>query len=145
MEIYTIGFTKKTAADFFGLLKKSSIKRLVDIRLNRSSQLSGFAKQDDLRFFLKEICDAEYVYEPLLAPTQNILGRYKKHGGNWDTYEKDFTALMKERKIETKLDKKLFSVPSVLLCSEHEPDHCHRRLAAEYLKERWGDVKINHL
>src|SRR3989442_14007540 len=115
MEVYTTGFTKKTAAQFFGSLRQAGIKRLVDIRLNNSSQLAGFAKKDDLSFFLNEISHIEYVYEPLLAPTQDMLDRYKKHKGSWRDYEQRFLALMRERRVEEKINPKLFEVPTVLL------------------------------
>lgn len=139
------GFTKKTAAEFFRLLKKDGIKRLVDTRLNNVSQLAGFAKQGDLKYFLKEICGAEYVHEPLLAPTQDILDEFKKKRGSWQVYEDKFLALIRGRAIENRINKNLFDVPAVLLCSEDTPEHCHRRLVAEYLKGKWGDVKITHL
>lgn len=145
MEIYTIGFTKKTAEKFFGLLKSAGITRLVDTRLNNVSQLAGFAKQDDLRYFLREICHAEYVHEPMLAPTQHMLDEFKKQKGTWSTYEDNFLALMRERRIEKTLDKGLFNGRAVLLCSEDAPDHCHRRLVAEYLRDAWKDVTITHL
>jgi len=145
MEIYTIGFTKRTAAEFFGALKRAGIKRLLDVRLNNVSQLAGFTKRDDLPFFLKEICGAEYVHQPLFAPTQDMLDAYKKQKGSWQDYEKQFLQLMGERKIEEQIDRDTFSVPTTLLCSETTAQHCHRRLVLEYLKGKWGDLKISHL
>lgn len=145
MEIYTIGFTKRTAADFFGTLRKAGIRRLLDVRLNNSSQLAAFTKRDDLPFFLRELCDAEYRHEPLLAPTQDLLDQYKKAKGSWAEYEQQFMALMRERQIEERLDRRLFDLPTVLLCSEPTAEHCHRRLVAEYLREKWGNVEIIHL
>ena len=145
MEIYTIGFTKKSAKKFFDALKKAGIKRLIDIRLNNSSQLAGFTKQDDLAFFLKEICGAEYMHKPTLAPTKEILDDYKKKVITWEEYERRFSALMTERRVKEILNKELFDTQTVLLCSEPKPDKCHRRLVAEYLKEKWGDIKIIHL
>ena len=145
MEIYTIGFTKKTAAKFFGSLRQAGIKRLIDVRLNNSSQLAGFTKREDLPFFLLVICQAQYLHEPLLAPTQDILDAYKKRKGSWSDYEKRFLALMKERKVEERIDRKSFEIPTVLLCSEATAEHCHRRLVLEYLQEKWGDLKIKHL
>lgn len=145
MEVYTIGFTKKTAAEFFGILKRAGIKRLIDVRLNNVSQLAGFAKRDDLAFFLKEICGADYVHEPLLAPTQDMLDAYKKEKGSWADYEERFLALMADRKIDEQIDRSLFAVPSVLLCSEATPECCHRRLVLEYLRDKWGDVQAVHL
>ena len=145
MEVYTTGFTKKTAAQFFGSLRQAGIKRLVDVRLNNSSQLAGFAKKDDLPYFLNEICHIKYVYEPLLAPTQDMLDAYKKEKGSWSDYERRFLALMRERRVEEKISPKLFEVPTVLLCSEATAEHCHRRLVVEYLQEKWGNIEIIHL
>src|ERR1017187_910501 len=111
MEIYSIGFTQKSAAQFFGALKSAGIRRLLDIRLNNTSQLAAFAKKDDLAYFLKAICNAEYHHEPLLAPTQEILGTYKKRKGDWTAYERDFLAILRERKIEENLDRAQFTQP----------------------------------
>ena len=145
MEIYTIGFTKKNAEQFFGALRKAGIKRLIDIRLNNSSQLAGFTKRDDLSFFLKEICGAEYTHQLILAPTKEILDGYKKKKITWDEYERHFSSLLFERKVEEKIDKGFFDIPTVLLCSEPKPERCHRRLVAEYLRDKWSDVKVIHL
>ncbi len=145
MDVYTIGFTKRTAADFFGTLKRAGIRRLLDVRLNNTSQLAGFAKQEDLRFFLKELCAADYMHEPLLAPTQEILDAYKKGKGSWEEYVRCFLALLAERRVEARLDRSLFEVPTVLLCSEKSATHCHRRLVLEYLQAKWGDLRIVHL
>jgi uncharacterized protein (DUF488 family) len=145
MEVYSIGFTQKTAEQFFRLLKGAGIRRLLDVRLNNVSQLAGFAKRQDLPFFLKEICRAEYVHEPLLAPTQEMLDAYKKEKGSWPEYESKFLALLAERRIEEAIDRSLFSVPTVLLCSEPTPEQCHRRLVLEYLSEKWQDLRAIHL
>jgi uncharacterized protein (DUF488 family) len=145
MIIYTIGFTKRTAADFFGTLRQAGIQRILDVRLNNSSQLAGFTKASDLPFFLKEICEAEYVHEPLLAPTQEMLDAYKKAKGSWEDYEQKFLQLMSERKIEEKIDRRWFEQPTALLCSETTAERCHRRLVLEYLQEKWGDLTIVHL
>ena len=145
MEVYTIGFTKKNAREFFGRLKQAGIRRLVDVRLNNGSQLAGFTKKEDLRFFLEAVCGAEYIHEPLLAPTQALLDDYKKRKGSWEEYEAGFLRLMEERRIEHALSRDLLDRPTVLLCSEPEPDCCHRRLVAEYLRGKWGDLAIIHL
>ena len=145
MEIYTIGFTKTTAGKFFERLKQAGIKQLVDVRLNNVSQLAGFAKRDDLKYFLKTICDADYVHEPLLAPTQEILNGYKKQKGTWDEYERLFMQLMADRKIEETVGPALFEPPTVLLCSEPTAEHCHRRLVLEYLQDKWGNLEVVHL
>ena len=145
MEVYSIGFTQSKAENFFGRLRAAGIKRLLDVRLNNSSQLASFAKKDDLAFFLKELCSAEYLHEPLLAPTQQMLDEYKKAGGAWQEYETRFLALMTERRIENRISRKLFDVPTVLLCSEHTAEHCHRRLVLEYLQDKWGNFQVTHL
>ncbi|QDV85416.1 DUF488 family protein [Planctomycetes bacterium TBK1r] len=144
IETFTIGFTKKSAETFFTKLRESGVKRLLDVRLNNSSQLSGFAKRDDLRFFLKTIADIEYEHVPELAPTKDILDAYKKRGGDWEVYEAEFMELMAKRSIETQLGQEAFQ-SSCLLCSEHLPKLCHRRLVLEYLQEKWGDISVSHL
>ena len=144
MNIYTIGFTKKSASTFFGLLQKSGAERLVDVRLNNVSQLAGFAKRDDLKFFLAELCNMDYTHELRLAPTQEMLDNYKKRGSSWQEYERWFIDLMVERKIEAIIPPSLLD-NAVLLCSEATPHNCHRRLVSEYLAEHWGDVVVIHL
>ena len=144
VEISTIGFTKKSAQKFFHLLRRSGAKRLIDVRLNNVSQLAGFAKRDDLAFFAKEICDVDYVHLPILAPTQEMLDTYKKQGGDWSDYEKRFLDLMSARKIEDRLSREQLS-DGCLLCSEDKPHQCHRRLVAEYLRDQWGEVTIQHM
>jgi uncharacterized protein (DUF488 family) len=144
MKIFTIGFTKKSAESFFTKLQRAGVKRLVDVRLNNVSQLAGFTKRDDLRYFTKAICHIDYVHIPELAPTQSIFDEYKKHKGDWGVYERQFLDLMRVRRIEDKIPREVLD-GGCLLCSEDKPQHCHRRLVAEYLKEKWGDVQIEHL
>lgn len=144
MKLFTIGFTKKTAESFFDTLCASGATHLIDVRLNNVSQLAGFAKKQDLAYFLKRICGMEYVHLPLLAPTQELLDEYKKRSGDWAVYEEHFVRLMKERQIEIELSTDQLA-DGCLLCSEHEPTHCHRRLVAEYLRDAWGDLQIEHL
>ena len=116
------------------------------MRLNNSSQLSGFAKRDDLSFFLEELCGAEYLHEPLLAPTRDILDAYRKGREGWSGYERRFLELMRERRIEETLDRKPFEeAPTALLCSEVGPERCHRRLVLEYLDREWGGIRAVHL
>ena len=144
MKVYTIGFTKKSAHMFFDTLKHSGAKRVVDVRLNNVSQLAGFAKRDDLQYFLKQVCDMDYVHLPELAPTPDMLDEYKKLKGDWPTYEQRFLDLMAKRHIEDQIPKEVIA-EGCLLCSEDKPHHCHRRLVAEYLKQHWGDIEIAHL
>lgn len=144
MKLFTIGFTKKSARRFFELLRSSGARRVVDVRLNNVSQLAGFAKKDDLAYFAKEICGMDYLHLPALAPTQEMLDRYKKEGADWQHYEQQFLDLMRERRVDETIPKEAVA-DGCLLCSEDNPHHCHRRLVAEYLKDRWGDVDIVHL
>ncbi len=146
MEIYSIGFTKTTAESFFTRLSASGVRRLLDVRRNPSSQLSGFAKDRDLPYFLRELVGAEYEHEPLLAPSDEILAAYKRRGDMpWPEYERRFVALLREREVERRLDRDAFLTPTALLCSEATAEHCHRRLALEYLADRWGGLQITHL
>ena len=145
MKIFTIGFTKKSAQTFFTKLKTAGVKRLVDVRLNNVSQLAGFTKRDDLRYFTKEICNIDYVHVPTLAPTAEILDPYKKaKNGDWPLYERQFLDLMRARRIEETALREIVD-GGCLLCSEERPHHCHRRLVAEYLSQKWGGVEIEHI
>lgn len=146
MKIFTIGFTKKNAQRFFELLHESGAKRVVDVRLNNVSQLAGFAKRDDLAYFLNQICGIEYVYMPELAPTQSMLNEYKKNNGDWGIYERQFLDLMAQRQIEKTVSREII-YEGCLLCSEDKPHHCHRRLVAEYLRQKWSEpaTEIKHL
>jgi uncharacterized protein (DUF488 family) len=144
MKILTIGFTKKSAETFFTRLTNSHAKRLIDVRLNNISQLAGFTKKNDLRYFTKVICNIDYLHIPDLAPTQDMLEDYKKKKNDWQTYERQFLELMHWRQIEEKFPRETLD-GACLLCSEENPNHCHRRLVAEYLKVHWSDVEIEHI
>jgi uncharacterized protein (DUF488 family) len=144
MTLYTIGFTRKSAEIFFTRLQEERVKRLVDVRLNNISQLAGFSKRDDLRFFARAICDIDYVHLPQLAPTQEMLDAFKKQKGDWQEYARQFVELIAERRIEDTVARELLD-GGCLLCSEEKPAECHRRLVAEYLRDKWGDVEIRHL
>ena len=144
MTIYTIGFTKKPARTFFSELSRVGARKLVDVRLNNVSQLSGFAKCADLEYFLREICDMDYAHDRRLAPTQLMLDSYKKYKGAWQSYEEAFLGLMQDRKIEETIPRESLQ-DACLLCSEDKPHFCHRRLVAEYLQQQWEDVEVVHL
>ena len=145
MKIYTIGFTQKTAEQFFTLLKDAGVERLMDIRLHPDSQLSGFAKRMDLHYFLWQLIQCEYVYEPRLAPSDELLKAYHSNK-DWNTYEVGYKQLLKERNLPQALEKKAFEDKKCcLLCSEAEANHCHRRLAAEEIQKHWDNVEIIHL
>lgn len=144
INVFSIGFTQKTAEVFFGLISNEKIKRLVDVRLNNISQLAGFAKKNDLIFFLRQISDIEYVHMPELAPTKDILNPYKSGVITWEEYEDRFLDLMIKRNIE-RIDKSIIK-DSCLLCSEHKPHRCHRRLVIDYLNNSWDEnFEVKHL
>lgn len=144
MTLYTIGFTRKTAEEFFGLLQKARVRRVLDIRLNNRSQLAGFSKSDDLEYFLRTIGGIGYRHVLEMAPTQSLLDRARKGKGNRAAFGKDFLKLMQQRRVESAVDRKELEA-ACLLCSEHEPDHCHRRIVAEYLQRSHPDIEIVHL
>jgi uncharacterized protein (DUF488 family) len=145
INVATIGFTKTSAAHFFERIKNAKVRTVIDVRLKNSSQLAGFAKSEDLEFFLRDIAGAGYVHKPILAPTDEMLKKYKKQKGSWSEYADSFLNLMAGRRIEEKLSRDVFE-RSCLLCSEDKPHHCHRRLVCEYLNGKWGGaLKVTHL
>lgn len=145
MQLYTIGFTRKSAETFFDLIRRENVRTVLDVRLNNVSQLAGFAKKDDLAFFLEQLCNVDYCHLPDLAPTQELLQSYRKGSLPWPAFEDQFLSLMAQRNIERGLDKSLLD-RGCLLCSEHEPHYCHRRLVADYLKQHVGvDLHVSHL
>jgi uncharacterized protein (DUF488 family) len=145
MEVYTIGFKGKTAAEFFGALKEAGIKRVLDVRLNNTSHLAGFARKEHLPFFLKEICGAEYAHELVLAPTEELLKDYRAKKIKWGEYERCFLQTMTKRQVRKKFKPDYFNVRTALLCSEAKAEKCHRRLVAEYLTSKSGNMAIVHL
>lgn len=143
--VTTIGFTGKTAQEFFDLLKNAEVRTLLDIRLSNTSQLAGFAKKQDLPFFLDKLCGAAYQELPELAPEPDLFKRYKAKEVTWDDFAAAYVELIAKRRVESNLDVDLFR-SACLLCSEHLPHRCHRRLALEYLNSRWnGRLAITHL
>ena len=144
IELYTIGFTKKSAQRFFELLTTNQVKEIVDTRVNNTSQLAGYAKGKDLQFFAKKVADIDYSHELDFAPTKELLSKYRKKEMTWEEYEVAYLNLLDMRKVGKKVDiQKLHK--NCLLCSEHTAEKCHRRLLAEYLKEINSDVAIIHL
>ncbi|HCN68135.1 MAG TPA: hypothetical protein DIT03_07680 [Candidatus Accumulibacter sp.] len=144
MKVFTIGFTRKTAEQFFGLLDRPDLKRVLDIRLNNTSQLAGFTRSADLRFFLRRVIGKDYVHLPQLAPTADMLKTYRDGNADWAAYERDFLALISERRVEETVSAELLD-GGCLLCSEATPEKCHRRLVVEYLAQRRQDLIIQHL
>jgi uncharacterized protein (DUF488 family) len=142
--VSTIGFTKTTAERFFQRLLNAGVRKVVDVRLRNTSQLAGFAKADDLAYFLKKIGGIEYVHQPLLAPIDSLLKTYRNKSGEWRAYEEGFLSLMSERQIENRFEPETFD-GACLLCSEASPHHCHRRLVCDYLNEKWGGaLEVHH-
>ncbi|MCX5646124.1 MAG: DUF488 domain-containing protein [Phycisphaerae bacterium] len=144
MKIFTIGFTKKSAEEFFTRLREAGVRRVVDVRLNNTSQIAGFAKARDLKYFLKAVAGIDYIHLHELAPTQDILDDFIKAKGAWSEYERRFVQLMETRRIAEMLPEELLD-GSCLLCSEDTPEHCHRRLVAEHIQKHWANVEIVHL
>lgn len=144
IRLFTIGFAETRAETFFALLRRSGAKRIVDVRLNNTSQLAGFTKKEDLRFFAREVCGMDYLHLPELAPTQDMLDAFKKDKGDWSVYERAFIGLMQARRIQDCVPPESLH-EGCLLCSEKRPEHCHRRLVAEYLQRCWSDVEVVHL
>lgn len=145
MKIYSIGFTQKGAQQFFSLIKENHIARVIDVRLNNTSQLSGFAKRDDLDYFLGELCDAQYLHLEQLAPTRELLSSYQKKLISWKVYKDNFIRLLTDRQVEKSLDKSQLA-NSCLLCSEHHHHLCHRTLVIDYLQRHWTEeIEVIHL
>ena len=142
--LYTIGFAGKAAKEFFEILRQSSVRKVIDVRLYNRSQLAGFTKRDDLQYFLRIVLDVGYEHVPLLAPSKELLDGYKTGGVSWDDYERGYLALLEERGLDEKLNHEEID-GACLLCSEASPSCCHRRLAAEFLAQALGNVKIVHL
>jgi uncharacterized protein (DUF488 family) len=144
IHLFTIGFTGKSAEEFFTLLREAGVRRILDIRLKNSSNYAGFTRQAHLPFFLREICDADYKHIPECAPTLEILDAYKAKQLPWASYVEQFKPLIKKRKIETVLTPELLDY-GCLLCSEPSPGQCHRRLVAEYMQGLMPELEITHL
>ena len=144
MNLYTIGFTKKSAEQFFESIAGAHVRRIIDVRLNNVSQLAGFAKRDDLSYLLMKICNVEYVHEPRLAPTSEILRAYRKKSLTWSEYEQAFNSLMVERRVADWMEADWLN-QSGLLCSEAAPAFCHRRLIADIAQRKHPTLQIHHL
>ena len=146
MKLYTIGFTQKSAREFFNKIKNNNIDLLIDIRLNNVSQLAGFAKGKDLEYFLKEICNCEYAHDDVFAPTKELLDNYRANKVSWKEYENVFAKIMASRQIEERFKKLYKNYKNVcLLCTEPTAEQCHRRLVAEYLQKHCENIEIIHI
>ena len=144
IKLFTIGFTEKSAEEFFNLLTSAGVKKILDARLNNVSQLSGFAKGRDLKFFAKKIANAGYEHNKNLAPTKELLKKYRDNKISWEGYEVEYIDILNKRDILGEINIEELD-GSCLLCSEHKPDMCHRRLLAEYLQSANSEIEIIHL
>ncbi len=142
--LFTIGYGRKGARQFFSALKAAGVRKVIDVRLNNTSQLVGFTKRDDLVFFLEAILGLAYEHRTELAPTKEMLEAYRGGKTAWPEHERRLRMLYAERAIERTLAPRDMD-GACLLCSEPEPEHCHRQVVAEHLKEHWGNVTIRHL
>ena len=140
MKIYTLGFTKKSAREFFEILKDNNIEQIVDVRLNNTSQLAGFTKKKDLEFFLEEMGSIDYIHLDILAPDKE-LRKIK----DWEEYSQKYLELIEKRDILNVINTDIFQKRSCLLCSEPSAEDCHRSILADYIKKHWENVKVVHL
>ena len=142
--IYTIGFTRKNLRSFVRLLQDAKVQILIDIRLHNTSQLAGYAKRDDLEFIC-ELAGMAYEHVPELAPTKEILDAFKQDK-DWAKYEIAFKQLLEARNARQLWANRYSEIArGCLLCSEHEPGQCHRRLVAEYLAQNIPGITVQHL
>lgn len=146
--LYTVGFTKKNAKDFFELLNAYKVDTVIDIRLNNTSQLAGFSKYPDIEYFLNKLCNIKYIHDINFAPENETLETYKKNIISWEEYVNQFTKTMEDRKICDYIKEKydfLYGKTVCLLCSEVKADKCHRRLVAQYFLEIYNGFKIMNI
>ena len=144
-KIYTIGFTGKTAREFFDLLNSTDAKYLADTRLNNNSQLAGFTKKGSIEYFVEKLTRLKYIELPLLTPEKEMFQQYRKDG-DWELYESKYNQLLDRRSAVETIDRTLLDAGVILLCSERTPEKCHRRLASEYLRANgFPQVEILHL
>jgi len=144
MKIYTMGASKKSIKEFISTLRKPGLVRLLDIRLKNDSPLLGFTRKRDLPYLLERILGLEYHHLRILAPTEEILYKYRNKRIDWEAYERQFLAILAEREVERQIDRNLVD-GGCFLCTEPTPNHCHRRLVAEHFHDCWGDLEIEHL
>lgn len=146
-KLYTIGFTKKSAENFFELLKKNQIGVMIDVRLNNTSQLSGFSKYPDIRFFLKKISNIEYISDINFAPEEWVLKDYKAKKLSWEEYVANFDRTMEQRGVLDYIKENYVDYIDkhiCLLCSEEKAVNCHRSLVAQRFNKVF-DCSIHNL
>jgi uncharacterized protein (DUF488 family) len=143
--LYTIGYQRKPLAVFVGQLREVGVDVVIDVRLRNTSHLAGYTKRDDLAFLLREGFGIAYEHHPELAPTSEILDAYRDDQ-DWAAYECRFLPLLEERSAE-KVGRDILGRyrSPCLLCAEPEPDHCHRRLVADYWAAHLPGLTVVHL
>ncbi len=144
MKVFTIGFSRKNTEQFFTRLREPGLLRVVDIRLYNKGPSAGFTNRNDLPFLLRQVNQMDYVHRLDMAPNEALMDDQRTNGVDYLKYKKEFRELLTDRRIETNVPKELID-GGCLLCSEPSAEFCHRRLVAEYLKEKWGDLEIIHL
>jgi hypothetical protein len=146
MEALSIGLGGRSAESFFGALRDAHVERVLDVRLHNTSNLAGFAKAAHLPFLLREICGADYEHDLLLAPSAELFdGLKRRRDLSWEDYERGMRALLAERRVEERLDRRAFSLRTALVCACPDASRCHRRIVLEYLDDAWGPLEIRHL
>ena len=145
MHLYTIGYSEKTAQEFFELLKLNHIDCLVDIRIYPDHEGAMYASKRDLPYLLKELAGCDYTYMGSLAPTPKLLEDVHKDNDH-DKYARGFAKIMAEGKIPHSLDREFFEKQTCcLLCFEATAEFCHRRLVAEQMQKYLEGMEIIHL
>lgn len=144
MEVYTAGFTKWLAEDFFEKLNALNINKLIDIRLRPNSQLSGFTREVNFSYFLKKLSHVEYEHQINLAPTKELLNRRRKNNLSWPEFESEYLNLLTEDILEYCF-KEISKQNILFLCSESEPQFCHRRVLTDKLLSLNSELKVTHL
>ena len=145
MNLYTIGFTGKSARDFFESLREVEARYLLDVRLRNDSQLASFTKKGNIESLTQELTSLTYRELPILAPKEEMFKQYRTDK-DWARYEQKYIQFLRERDVTSEIDRSHFDGGAVLLCSEPKPERCHRRLAAEYLRdELFEEACIIHI
>jgi len=144
MEVYTAGFTKWLAKDFFNLLENLKINKLIDIRLRPNSQLSGFTRGVNFSYFLENLSNVKYEHQIKLAPTKELLNKRRNEGLNWQDFESEYVKLLDKDILNYCLNE-ISNQNILFLCSETEPQFCHRRILTDKLCSFNPNLEIVHL
>ncbi len=141
--IFTIGFTKKSAEQFFDILQKNEIDLIADVRLNNKGQLAGFTKERDFKYFLS-LFKIDFIHLINFAPTKGLRNSYHSDW-NYEIYKNNYIKLLNSRDAVTNLVKLNLPYNNIcLLCSEPEADKCHRSVAAEEISKKLS-LSVSHV